>query len=266
MRRSTLCLRLSALVLVSIGGFAACETEESSGGGGFTPPDSSFFDAPSSSIDATDTADVAEASAPDADARDASDAADAAVDTYPGIIGSASTLEYADRCPAGQFMIGVEGGAVANGFYVGILSKIRTLCGIPKVPVGASTEVTIDAGKTVPADIVDARGTVTPMAGVTSVSCPANQVVIGLSGGSRIANFPPEIPLTTAVQLHCAPLSWVNNAVGVGVSEVGGAIGAGGTAAGPFVCGVGSVVVGTRLYAGDVLNGIEPRCEPAVIP
>lgn len=273
-KRSAVGLCISGMAFSMLGGIAACESDGASGRGpDLQLPDSSFspLDGAWSGFDAT-TTDAADADASDAGASDAADAADAsdASDggdqvSYSGLLGQPGGTLYEDRCPAGQLVIGVEGGTIDNGFYAGVLSKLRTLCGTPKLPTDASTVITVEQGTAVPASQVEARGTVAASA-VTQATCPANQVVVGITGYTLATDFPPPRDLAAYLQLDCAPLSYTNGAVTIGAAALAGGVGtASGTVAGPFECGANKVAAGMRVHAGDVVDAVRARCEPAVV-
>ena len=267
-RRSVVLLSVSALAFSSAAGLTACETDTTSGSGpAFELPDGAIvpFDAGGTGFDAGDVADAGDAAAPDAsDASDASDGGNAV--TYSGLFGSIGGTTYEDRCPPGQLLIGFEGGAVASGFYSGVLSKLRTLCGTPALPVGASPAITIGPGGVVP-DAGEPRGSEAVSPAAVQVSCPANQVVVAIRGDTIAKDFPPERDLVAYVEIACAPLAYVNGAVTIGTAtSAGGVGGASGTSAGPFECGPNEVAAGVRVHAGDIIDGMEARCEPVVVP
>lgn len=146
-----------------------------------------------------------------------------------------------------------------------MLSKVRTLCGTPKLPTDASTVVTVEPGTAVPANQVDARGNVASSA-VTQATCPANQVVVGIAGNALAKDFPPPRELAAYLRLICTPLGHTNGTVTIGAPALAGGVGtANGTAAGPFECGANRVAAGMRVYAGDVADAVQARCEPAVV-
>ena len=273
MKTSVLRLCVSGMALSVMGGLAACESDPSSGHGPDLQLDGSFspFDGGSTGFDAGDPMDAdADASADAADAADAADEADAsdgAVDvSYSGMVGTVGGTLYEDRCPAGQLVIGLEGGA-AGGFYSGVLTKARTLCGTPKLPTDGETVISIDPGVVVPADVANARGTEVAVSAVTQVSCPANQVVVGIRGNTRLVNFPPVRDVAAYVQIVCAPLSYSNLTVTIGAAALvaGGAGSTAGTPVGPFDCGPNTVAAGMRINAGQITDGVAVRCEPVVI-
>ena len=269
MKTSVLCLCVSGMALSVMGGLAACEADPSSGRGPDFQLDGSFspFDGGGTTgFDAGDPMDADTDADAGADAADAADASDGAVDvSYSGRIGTVGGSLYEDRCPAGQLVVGLEGGA-ARGFYDGVLTKVRTLCGTPQLPSGGETVISIGPGVGVP-DVANARGTDAPGSRVTQVICPANQVVVGIRGNTMPVDFPPVRDLAAYVQIVCAPLSYSNLTVTIGAAAlVAGGIGAtSATAVGPFDCGANTVAAGMRTHAGDVTDGVEARCEPVVI-
>ena len=268
--RSVMALSLSGMMLSLVGGLAACEGDQTSGRGpDLHLPDGSLspLDGGATGLDAGDVPD-ADAAAADVDAADAADAADASdggdTVSYSGLVGDIGGTLYEDRCPAGQLAVGVEAGTVGVNFYSGVLSKMRTLCGTPVLPTGASTAITIGPGVAVP-ESPGARGT-EPVTSTTQVTCPADQVVVGIAGDTIVKNFPPLRDLPAYLQIVCAPLSYTNGTVTVGTAAPAGGIGTPtDTSVGPFECEPNKVAAGLRVHAGQILDAVAARCEPAVV-
>lgn len=230
-------LVLAPLVIV-----AACDDDDVGSGNAFDVPDGSSAD-----FDAPATGDV-----------------DATVQaTVPGFIGTVGGNQSNDRCPTGQLAIGLAGGSVPVAFYSGVLSQVTTVCGTLVLPQAGTTEVTIAPGATVPADTQ--RGITPATMPLVTVTCPANQIVVGLAGSAVSKDFPPRRNLTASAQLRCASLSYAGGAFAVGVVSDGPTLGAAGDggAAGPFDCPAGQVAVGSYVQAGEILDGIGPLCAPA---
>lgn len=251
MTRSSYWFALVALAPIAV--VAACDDAVDFNGGSFELPDAGnvTFDATTSgNVDASDEPDVV-------DAGDAADAADEAA--FPGLIGSVGGVRHDDRCPAGQLAIGLAGGTVASGFYIGALSELTTLCGTPVPPQGASTDVSITPGATVPAD--EKRGITTAVKPLVAVSCGPNQVLVGLAGSSISKNFPPPRGVVASARLRCATLSYAGGAYTLGAITDGSTLGTSATAAGPFDCAAGEVATGSYVQSGEILDGLGPRCE-----
>ncbi|MCA9612750.1 MAG: hypothetical protein KC586_08360 [Myxococcales bacterium] len=158
---------------------------------------------------------------------------------------------FLQACPAGSVMVGVAG-AVASGFYSGVLTQVATLCSTLDVSTGA---VVLGAPVRVPP--TGGAGGVTG-SGAATATCPAGEVVVGFSGrsGSFVNN----------VALRCAPLTLTGDAMSgfafsVGATSGGAAIGSGsGSAFGATDCAAGEVARGSVGRSGDVVDGFGLRC------
>lgn len=200
------------------------------------------------------------------DAGDA-DAGDAGADLYTGILGSIGGTLYDETCPAGQFVIGVQGGESSYDFYDGILTKLRFRCGVPTLPAVGDGDVVVEAADFVPADPADARGG-TDSDSISQAVCPEHQVVVGIDGDTFPKDFPPVRDVVAQVRLRCAPLAYVGDVVSIGAVELSaGSIGpAGENAAGPFDCGTGKVATGLRIHAGNIVDALQVRLPVAMTP
>src|SRR5947208_11555310 len=121
MLRQASCVALSVALIAGAASFSACESDDTFGLGTFQLPDSGLVN-----FDATpgeDAAFVAPDAGEDAGIEDAGvdsgvDAADAdagPIVTYTDIVGGGAAALYEDACPAGQYVIGIEAGAVVGG-------------------------------------------------------------------------------------------------------------------------------------------------------
>lgn len=267
MKRFSFYVSAMAFMGVAVMGFSACEDDTGGPSGEFGGLDAaSSFDAPATTFEAgavdasTDRNDPSDASDGDASDGDASTMAN-----ETALLGRVGGASYDDTCPAGQVMIGAEGGGVTSDFYTGVLSKFRVLCGTPKAPAGGSTVVTIEPGGAVPATAADAHGTVPATA--AQVVCPVNQVVVGFQGKTVLKDFPPVAALPAYFEMLCAPLSASNGAVTIGTSASGGGVGTNaGTSAGPLTCAGSTISVGMRVHSGQIVDGLIMRCDAPGIP
>ncbi len=182
---------------------------------------------------------------------------------YAGKLGADGGARHEDTCPAGQVMIGAQGGAVADGFYETVLSRFRVICGTLTAPEGDA--ITIGPGALVPDASTAARGNVAVAA--TQVICPANQVVVGFKGRTVVKDFPPPLAVVSRFDVSCASISKEEGKVVISAAAAVEGIGSrAGTAVGPFDCQPDTVAVGMRVQAGDIVDTLEMRCDLPIAP
>jgi cysteine-rich repeat protein len=160
---------------------------------------------------------------------------------------TAGGTPYADACPTGQVMVGIDG--TAGAWF----TQIQAVCGA--LSISASLEVTVGAGATLPL-----RGNI--VGSPLTSRCPANQMVVGFAGRAG--------GLMDQIALRCAPLLVTETESGYSVTRgvVTALTPAGGTGGAAFPdtdCGTGQIASGANIRAGDSVDAFGLLCgQPSV--
>ncbi len=187
-----------------------------------------------------------------------------AVATTAPIVGVAGGGTSIDSCPAGQVPVSLTA-AVSTAFYSGILTEYSMQCGTLDItPAGTGWTTTISAGARVPT--TGFYGNWTFKGAPSTVSCPANQAIVGLTG---MGNQNGAKRLTPS----CAPV------IVTGDTDAGFVVSYGaptdtatlGTSvavmSGPYYCPEGTLGSGFIVNAGQILDGLSLRCaHPTIRP
>jgi hypothetical protein len=163
---------------------------------------------------------------------------------------SAGGAVYSDLCPADQLLIGFKGTVDAAGGMT-YLRSVQGVCGTLSVTGSGPYKVNVtQAGQ------LSVRQTASAVA--QSVTCPANQVIVGFGG--RSGGF------IDALDFRCAPLTIggmsPSYTLGPGSISTTGIIGGatGGSAFADIDCGAGKVAVGQAPHAGAAIDAFGLVC------
>ena len=159
-------------------------------------------------------------------------------------------MEYNDRCPAGQVLVGVNG-KLGDSF-----DQIQAICA--PVQVDRAAQVTIGA----PTTPFPFRGMNNASAPTTNIQCPANNVMLGFSGGAAA--------LLDRLSLKCAPIVVQQNGATFAVTsgtatQTGLTGGDGGANFEPTDCPVDTLVTGAHIQAGGSVDGFGVYCRKPVV-
>jgi hypothetical protein len=163
--------------------------------------------------------------------------------------GSEPSVRFADRCPAGQLLIGLDATVDAAGGAAYVRS-IQGVCGTPALSEAAPWKVSVAGMATLPL-----REQQFPQA--QSARCPAGEVVTAFAGRSGL--------WIDGLEVQCASLEIVSDGLSIGTARVAGYLGAksGGSAFAAQACPDGTVAVGQTggtVFSGDVLGEIGVMC------
>jgi len=163
--------------------------------------------------------------------------------------GSEPSVRFADRCPAGQVLIGFDGMIDAAGGAV-YLRSIQGVCGTPTLTDTAPWQVSTTPGGTLPL-----HDQAFPQA--QTALCPDGQVVTAFAGRSGL--------WIDGLEVWCSPLEVEADSLSIGPASAAGYLGAksGGSAFAAQTCPSGTVAVGQTggtVLSGDVLGEIGVMC------
>jgi len=155
-------------------------------------------------------------------------------------------VRFDDVCPAGQVMIGFDGGIRGGSTYLGVLSVV---CGRLGETVNG---LTINNGMAFPLRGGDGNG------GGIAQRCRAGEVVVGYGGRAG--------RLVDQLYLSCAPVVQNGDRVLTGPAQaLAPAGGQGGEPFAPVNCPIDTLAVGGIIRAGDGIDAVGLICAPITI-
>jgi len=176
---------------------------------------------------------------------------------------NATNTPFADRCPAGQVLVGFNGTVDATGDINGktFLRSAQGICGTLAVSASPPYTVTVTQASPLPMHEIAAAQQQVAL-------CPANQVMVGFAGRSTSTSW------VDSVDVRCAPLTIKGTApkfgLVIGTPAVATSIGGftGGTAFTPNDCAAGDLAVGQivrTIVNGTQLGAFGVQCATASI-
>ncbi|APR75959.1 Hypothetical protein A7982_01306 [Minicystis rosea] len=170
---------------------------------------------------------------------------------------------FDDACPAGQVLVGFQSGTVDGGVP---LSSLGALCATVGLSSGKSSTLSLTAGATLPS-----HGT-QPATNIRTVTCPADQVVVGFEGRA-FTDTETSGTYLSRLAIRCAPLvvtglpdapATARGAITT-MSSLGDGLDDGAVPIAAIDCPEGQVAVATRGQSVAVVDALGLGCAPPTI-